>query len=155
MVDPVGPNQVSTARPSGARSDEHTQVASVFLATQSASGARSQPEATVHEVPAFKTHLVFLAGTTISAGASTSGYLVVDNVSKTPITVAPTCDNKPSFVVIVSNPRTPHWVRTQAGPCSSGNISPGVHRYPFTVTASYGECTASASTPDAPGFPAL
>ena len=50
------------------------------------SGA-SGTSATVHEVGALRVHLVLLAGRTISAGASTSGYVVIDNAAKAPIAV--------------------------------------------------------------------
>ena len=45
-------------------------------------GASGKPEATVHEVQALHVHLVLLGGRTLSAGASTSGYVVINNTAK-------------------------------------------------------------------------
>ena len=103
------------------------------------SGA-SGTSATVHEVGALRVHLVLLAGRTISAGASTSGYVVIDNTAKAPIAVTQGCGGKPDVAVVLSSSKVPQAAAFALVKCPDVELTPGLHRYPIDISASYEEC---------------
>jgi hypothetical protein len=104
------------------------------------SGASVVPQATVHEVRALRVHLVLLAGRTLSAGASTSGYVVIDNTARAPIAVTQGCGGKPDVAVVLSSPKVPQTAVFTTEKCPDVELTPGVHRYPIDVNASYQGC---------------
>jgi hypothetical protein len=104
------------------------------------SGASGTSEATVHEVRALRVHLVLLAGRTLSAGASTSGYVVINNTAKTPISVTQGCGGKPDVAVVLSSPKVPQGAIFAAVKCPDVELTPGLHRYPIDIRASYQGC---------------
>jgi hypothetical protein len=104
------------------------------------SGATGKPEATVHGVAALHVHLVLLGGRTLSAGASTSGYVVIDNTAKKPIAVTQGCGGKPDVAVILSSAKVPQTAIFPAVGCPDAELTPGLHRYPVEVSASYQSC---------------
>ena len=128
-------------------------AAVVILATAPAAASTPRPETQVHEVPAFRTHLFFLAGTTISSGASTSGYLVVDNTAKVAMPVNLGCPGRPSFGVVLTNAKVQQSVVFPMVACSSIPLAPGRHRYPFTLYGSFNVCRNENATSNASGIP--
>jgi hypothetical protein len=112
----------------------------VLIPPTALSGASGKPEASVHEVRALRVHLVLLGGRTLSAGASTSGYIVVDNTGKTAITVTQGCGGKPDIAVVLSSPKVPQTAAFAAVKCPDIELGPGLHRYPIDIEASYQEC---------------
>jgi hypothetical protein len=104
------------------------------------SGASAASEATVHEVRALRVHLVLLAGRTLSAGASTSGYVVVDDTAKASIAVTQGCGGIPDVAVVLSSPEVPQTAVFTTQKCPDIELTPGVHRYPVDVSASYQGC---------------
>jgi hypothetical protein len=102
-----------------------------------ASGAS---EATVHEVRGLRVYLVLLAGRTLSAGASTSGYVVIDNTAKAPIAVTQGCGGKPDVAVVLSSPKVPQAAVFTTEKCPDIELTPGLHRYPVDISASYEGC---------------
>jgi len=104
------------------------------------SGASGGPGATVHEDRALHVHLVLLGGRTLSAGASTSGYVVINNTAKKPIAVTQGCGGKPDVEVVLSSPKVPQTAVFAAVKCPDVELTPGIHRYPVDVSASYQGC---------------
>lgn len=106
----------------------------------SLSGASGTSEATVHEVHALRVHLVLLAGRTLSAGASTSGYVVIDNTTRAPIAVTQGCGGKPDIAVVLSSSKVPQAAVFAPVKCTDVELTPGLHRYPVDIRASYQGC---------------
>jgi hypothetical protein len=104
------------------------------------SGGSGTSGATVHEVHALRVHLVLLAGNTLSAGASTSGYVVINNTAKAPISVTQGCGGKPDVAVVLSSPKVPQTAAFAAVRCPDVELTPGLHRYPIDIRASYQGC---------------
>lgn len=114
-------------------------------------GASSTAEATVHEVRALRVHLVLLAGRTLSAGASTSGYVVIDNTAKTSIAVTQACGGKPDVAVVLSSPKVRQAAAFALVKCPDVELTPGLHRYPIDIRASYQGCIGPGGSGG--GFP--
>ena len=72
----------------------------------------------MHQVRGIRVHLVLLAGRTLSAGASTSGYVVIDNTAKAPIAVTQGCGGKPDVAVVLFQPQG-----ATGGPLPSREVS--------------------------------
>jgi hypothetical protein len=104
------------------------------------SGASGASDDTMHEVGALRVHLVLLAGRTLSAGASTSAYVVIDNTAKAPIAVTQGCGGKPGVAVVLSSPKVPQAAVFTAEKCPDVELTPGLHRYPVDISASYQGC---------------
>ncbi len=115
------------------------------------SGASGTSEATVHEVRALHVHLVLLAGRTLSAGATTSGYVVINNTAKAPISVTQGCGGKPDVAVILTSAKVPQTAIFAAVKCPDVELAPGLHRYPIDVRASYQACLQPGGSGS--GFP--
>ena len=106
----------------------------------SLSGASGASEDAVHEVPALRVHLVLPAGRTLSAGASTSGYVVVDNTAGAPIAVTQGCGGKPDIAVVLSSSKVPEAAVFAPVKCPDVELTRGLHRYPIDIRASYQAC---------------
>ena len=104
------------------------------------SGASGTLKATVHEVGALRVHLVLLAGRTLSAGASTSGFVVINNTAKAPIAMTQGCGGKPDIAVVLSSSKVPQAAVFAAVKCPDVELTPGLHRYPIDISASYQGC---------------
>jgi len=104
------------------------------------SGASGMSETTAHEVHALRVHLVLLAGRTLSAGASTSGYVVIDNTAKARVPVTQGCGGKPDVAVVLSSSKVPQAALFALVKCPDVDLSPGLHRYPIDIRASYQGC---------------
>ena len=115
-------------------------LAGLLVPPMAPSGASGTSETTVHEVRALRVHLVLLAGRTLSAGASTSGYVVINNTAKAPISVTQGCGGKPDVAVVLSSPKVPQTAAFAAVKCPDVELTPGLHRYPVDISASYQEC---------------
>ena len=102
----------------------------------------------MHEVGGLRVHLVLLAGRTLSAGASTSGYVVIDNTAKAPIAVTQGCGGRPDVAVVLSSPRVPQAALFPAVKCPDVELTPGLHRYPIDISASYQECIGPGGSGD-------
>ncbi len=112
------------------------------------SGASGTSGTTVHEVRALRVHLVLLAGRTLSAGASTSGYVVIDNTAKAPISVTQGCGGKPDVAVVLSSRKLPQAAIFAAVKCPDVELTPGLHRYPIDIRASYQACLEPGGSGD-------
>lgn len=104
------------------------------------SGASGRSVATAHDTRALRVHLVLLAGRSLSAGASTSGYVVIDNTAKKPIAVTQGCGGKPDVAVVLSSPEVPQAAVFSLVKCPNVQLTPGLHRYPVDIRASYQGC---------------
>jgi hypothetical protein len=104
------------------------------------SSASGRQEAAAGEAAAIRVHLVLLAGRTISAGASTSGYVVINNTAKKPVAVSQGCGGKPDVAVVLSSSKVPQTAIFEAVKCPDVELTPGLHRYPIVVNASYEVC---------------
>jgi hypothetical protein len=109
-------------------------------------GGSGTSAATVHEVPALRVHLVLLAGHTLSAGASTSGYVMINNTGQAPISVTQGCGGKPDVAVVLSSRKVPQRAAFAAMRCSDVELTPGLHRYPIDIEASYQECAEAGGS---------
>ena len=103
------------------------------------SGASVSSGSTVHEVRGLRVHLVLLAGRTLSAGASTSGYVVIDNTAKAPIAVTQGCGGQPEVAVVLSSPKVPQSAVFTTPSVLTSN-DPRAHLYPIDISASYQGC---------------
>jgi hypothetical protein len=112
----------------------------LLVPTTPLAGASGTSEATGHEIHALRVQLVLLAGRTLSAGASTSGYVVIDNTAKTPIAVKQGCGGKPDVAVVLSSAKVPQAALFSLVKCPDVELTPGVHRYPVDISASYQGC---------------
>ena len=110
--------------------------------------ASSAPKGTMNEVRALRVHLVLLAGRTLSAGASTSGYIVINNTSKAPIAVTQGCEGKPDVAVVLSSPKVPQAAAFAYVKCPDVELAPGLHRYPVDIRASYQGCFGPGGSGD-------
>ena len=93
-------------------------------------GGSGTSGATVHEVRALRVHLVLLAGRTLSAGVSTSGYVVINNTAKAPISVTQGCGGKPDVAVVLSSPKVPQEAVFAAVKCPDVELTPGATPLP-------------------------
>ncbi len=104
------------------------------------SGATGTSGVTLHDARALRVHLVLLAGRSLSAGASTSGYVVINNTGKKPIAVTQGCGGKPDVAVVLSSPKVPQAAAFALVKCPDVPLTPGLHHYPVDIRASYQGC---------------
>lgn len=116
-------------------------LAGLLVPPMAPSGASGTSGATVHVVRALRVHLVLLAGRTLSAGASTSGYVVINNTAKAPVAVTQGCGGKPDVAVVLTSAKVPQTAAFATVKCPDIELTPGLHRYPIDILASYQECS--------------
>jgi hypothetical protein len=113
----------------------------LFISPAAPSGASAASEAAVPKAGELQVHLVLLAGRTLSAGASTSGYVVIDNTAKAPIAVTQGCGGQPDIAVVLSSAKVPQAAAFTTQKCPDVELTPGLHRYPVDISASYEGCS--------------
>jgi hypothetical protein len=115
-------------------------LAGLLAPPTSPSGASVTPEVIAHQSAALRVHLVLLAGRIISAGVSTSAFVVIDNPTNGPIAVTQGCGGKPQVAAVLSNSKVPQFAAFATLKCADVELTPGLHRYPVQIAGTYQGC---------------
>ena len=117
-------------------------VIAAVLGSQPALAAGASPA----RLSGLTAHMVLVGSRAIPAGSSLGGTLIVDNTTKAPISVNQGCAGQPEFGVVLTSSAVPQSPAFTAVRCPPIVLTPGVHRYPFVLSATYLGCTMQAGS---------